>query len=207
MADALYLSLWYPNLRVAALADKLVAVLGAFAAHGGEARVYAVTVWPVSWSETPVFQRVYGHGERGAEPAGRLLRKHSNCSTTTMPTSFRSAGDLWEFEAAQQGLERSLGAYARGWSALRALVRSSMRAHTSRTGHVRIDFGSDAAFLEEDADLDAVGSAPRGRKCAPTGRTDGCGGERVRRNGAPAVERDGREPGTAAGGLGSAWGN
>jgi len=41
MSDTLYLSLWYPNLRLAALADKLVAVLGAFAAHGGEAKVYS----------------------------------------------------------------------------------------------------------------------------------------------------------------------
>ena len=60
MADTLYLSLWYPNLRLEALPDKLTAVLGAFAAHGGEQKVYAATVWPVSWSEAPVFQRVYG---------------------------------------------------------------------------------------------------------------------------------------------------
>ena len=67
MSDTLYLSLWYPNLLLAALPDKLTAVLGAFAAHGGEARVYAATVWPMSWSESPVFQCVYGHGERGAD--------------------------------------------------------------------------------------------------------------------------------------------
>ena len=29
MADTLYLSLWYPNLRLAGLTDKLTAVLGA----------------------------------------------------------------------------------------------------------------------------------------------------------------------------------
>jgi hypothetical protein len=56
MADTLYLSLWYPNLRLAALADKLTAVLSAFAAHGGEARVYSATVWPINWNEPPVFQ-------------------------------------------------------------------------------------------------------------------------------------------------------
>ena len=67
MADALYLSLWYPNLRLTALPDKLAAVLGSFAAHGGEAKVYAVTVWPVSWHEAPVFQRVYGRAGDGAE--------------------------------------------------------------------------------------------------------------------------------------------
>ena len=48
MSDALYLSLWYPNLRLAALGDKLTQVLSAFAAHGGERGVYAATVWPVS---------------------------------------------------------------------------------------------------------------------------------------------------------------
>ena len=48
MADTLYLSLWYPNLRLAGLAEKLTAVLGTFAKHGGAARVYSATVWPVS---------------------------------------------------------------------------------------------------------------------------------------------------------------
>ena len=66
MADALYLSLWYPNLRLASLPDKLAAVLGSFASHGGDAKVYAVTVWPVSWQEAPVFQRVYGRAGGGA---------------------------------------------------------------------------------------------------------------------------------------------
>ena len=99
MSDNLYLSLWYPNLRLAALPDKLVSVLGAFAAHGGEPRVYAVTVWPVGWSEAPVFQRVYGYGERGAEP-NKPSKMPSNCSMTTTPTNFKSAWTLWELETA-----------------------------------------------------------------------------------------------------------
>ena len=68
MADALYLSLWYPNLRLAGLADKLAAVLGEFARHGGEARVYAATVWPVSWQEAPVLQRVWGRAIAAVGP-------------------------------------------------------------------------------------------------------------------------------------------
>src|ERR1039458_4157403 len=77
MADTLYLSLWYPNLRLAELPGKLTAVLSAFAAHGGEARVYSATVWPINWNEPPVFQQVYGRrigagsegtGKLGAEP-------------------------------------------------------------------------------------------------------------------------------------------
>jgi hypothetical protein len=57
MADTLYLSLWYLNLRLPQLADKLTAVLGAFAAHDGEPRVYSATVWPIDWTESPVFQQ------------------------------------------------------------------------------------------------------------------------------------------------------
>ncbi len=67
MSDTLYLSLWYPNLRLAELSDKLTAVLGAFAAHGGEERVYSATVWPVSWSETPVLEQVYGRRVSAAQ--------------------------------------------------------------------------------------------------------------------------------------------
>ncbi len=156
MADALYLSLWYPNLRVAALADKLVAVLGAFAAHGGEARVYAVTVWPVSWSETPVFQRVYGHGERGAEPR-QVVEEALELLHDDYAYEFQISWDLWEFEAAQQGLDAR-------WARTPRLVRVTGfgplfdEGAYEQDGHVRIDFGSDAAFLEEDADLDAVGA-------------------------------------------------
>ena len=69
MADTLYLSLWYPNLHLAELPNKLTAVLGAFAAHGGEADVYAATVWPINWRESPVFQCVYGRSGSGAEPS------------------------------------------------------------------------------------------------------------------------------------------
>ena len=57
--------------------ENIQAVLGAFAAHGGESLVYSATVWPVNWSESPVFQQVYGRrigsggdapGQLGAEP-------------------------------------------------------------------------------------------------------------------------------------------
>ena len=91
MADTLYLSLWYPNLRLAGLAEKLTAVLE----HVCEARWRSEGLfgdaWPVSWSETPVFQRVYGHGERGADPGWRW-RMHWNCCTRTMLTNSRLDG-------------------------------------------------------------------------------------------------------------------
>lgn len=110
MADTLYLSLWYPNLQLASLADKLTAVLGAFAAHGGEARVYSATVWPVSWSETPVFQQVYGRrlntgdggdakGEMGVEPRV-AVEEALQLLHDDYAYEFQIGWSLWELETA-----------------------------------------------------------------------------------------------------------
>ena len=70
MSDALYLSLWYPNLRLESLPDKLVSVLGEFPRHGGESLVYSATVWPVNWSESPIFQLIYGRRAGGPQSSG-----------------------------------------------------------------------------------------------------------------------------------------
>jgi len=104
MADTLYLSLWYPNLRLAGLGEKLTAVLGAFAKHGGEPRVYSATVWPVSWSETPAFQRVYGHGERGADPK-TAVEDALELLHEDYAYEFQIDWSLWEYEAAGAGMD------------------------------------------------------------------------------------------------------
>ena len=162
MADTLYLSLWYPNLRLAALADKLTAVLGEFAAHGGEARVYSSTVWPVSWSESPVFQQVYGRrigsggdapGQLGAEP--RLaVQEALELLHDDYAYEFQIGWSLWE-------LETSAGLDPR-WTRELRLVRVTgfgslfdEGAYES-DGHIRVDFGPDTPFLEEDLELDSV---------------------------------------------------
>ena len=59
MADQLYLSLWFPNFRLAALGPAIVGVLRQLAAAGGASAVTAAAVYPISWNETPVYQRVY----------------------------------------------------------------------------------------------------------------------------------------------------
>ncbi len=153
MSDALYLSLWYPNLRVAALPDKLTAVLEAFAAHGGEKTVYSSTVWPVSWSESPAFQRVYGHAERGSDPR-EAVQDALELLHDDYAYEFQIGWSLWEFEPATAGLDER-------WFRSSRLVRVTGFGPLfddgayEQEGHIRIDFGNDAAFLEEDTDLDA----------------------------------------------------
>jgi hypothetical protein len=163
MSDALYLSLWYPNLRLAGLADKLTAVLGEFAHHGGEPRVYAATVWPVNWSETPIFQRVWGRAvalttpgeppQLGAEPRVAVAQALESLFDD-YAYEFQIGWSLWELET-PQGLDPR-------WARVVHLVRVTGFGPLfddgtyEQDGHIRIDFGSDAPFLEEEADLDSA---------------------------------------------------
>ncbi len=168
MADTLYLSLWYPNLRLEALADKLVQVLGVFAAHGGEPLVYSATVWPVDWSEAPVFQQIYGHGERGAD-AKFAVEQALELLHDDYAYEFQIGWSLWELELGDAGQEtrttagQESGATGR-WVREPRLVRVTGygplfdEGAYEQDGHIRIDFGSDAPFLEEDAELNVVGA-------------------------------------------------
>jgi hypothetical protein len=155
MADTLYLSLWYPNLRLAALAGKLTAVLSAFAEHGGEAGVYAATVWPINWTETPIFQRVWGRGakaaERGAEP--RLAVEEAlELLHDDYAYEFQIGWSLWELETG--------GASEVRWAREPQMVRVTGygplfdEGAYEADGHIRVDFGSDVPFLEEGVALD-----------------------------------------------------
>jgi len=198
MSDTLYLSLWYPNLRLEALPEKLCAVLGAFAAHGGEAKVYSATVWPVDWSESPVFQRVYGRmgsgpgASPGAEPQ-QAVEEALELLHDDYAYEFQIAWNLWELEGEGESIslatrrdagpstsraaqspsrfaqddddlsapsDKSLGRWARGPRLVRVTGYGPLfdEGAYEQEGHIRIDFGSDTPFLEEDADLDQVGA-------------------------------------------------
>ena len=174
MADTLYLSFWYPNLRLAGLADKLTAVLGAFAAHGGEARVYSATVWPVGWSESPVFQKIFGRGERGLEPR-QAVEDALELLHEDYAYEFQIGWSLWEpeIQTATAGPSASLST-AQDDNGGRRTGPQTLWAREPRfvsvtgygplfdegayeqDGHIRINFGSDAAFLDEEIELDSV---------------------------------------------------
>jgi hypothetical protein len=58
MADRLYLSLWYPNFRLEALPGAITGVMRQFAIIGGR-RVTAASAYPINFTESPTYQRLY----------------------------------------------------------------------------------------------------------------------------------------------------
>ena len=176
MSDTLYLSLWYPNLRLEALPDKLTAVLGAFAAHGGEPGVYSATVWPINWTETPIFQHVWGRGGttkgQGQQPQ-LAVEEAMDLLHDDYAYEFQIGWSLWELEtgpveavpstppslhAGSAQDDCSNGRWKREPRLVRVVGFGPLfeEGTYEADGHIRIDFGSDTPFLEEDLELDSV---------------------------------------------------
>ena len=175
MSDALYLSLWYPNLRLDDLPAKLAAVLGEFARHAGEPLVYSATVWPVNWSESPVFQQIYGRRVGASQPGGPMgaeprvvVAEATELLHEDYAYEFQIGWNLWEVETPEEGPsaapqdekggEGAEGRWVRGTRLVRVIGYGPLfdEGAYEQDGHVRIDFGNDAPFLEEDVPLDSA---------------------------------------------------
>lgn len=181
MADQLYLSLWFPNFRFEALPDALACVMRQFAAISGypEAnRVSAATVYPISFNETPTWQRLYVNDDR-AQSADDSLIENAVAEATEqlhddMAYEFEMRWNLWapqpddDFhnrldDAPDAESSRAFGRLDTLWKPQPSPVRilgfgpSFDDATYEQNGHIRIDFGLDTPWLAEtleDEDLD-----------------------------------------------------
>ncbi len=121
----------------------------------------------MSWSETPVFQRVYGRmapipGQDalpddgpGAEPR-QAVEEATELFHDDYAYEFQIGWSLWEVETAPGFDPR----WVRGPRLVRVTGYGPLfdEGAYEQDGHIRIDLGGDAPFLEEDADLDQVGA-------------------------------------------------
>lgn len=161
MADQLYLSLWYPNFRMEALPAALERVMEQFAAAGGSSRVAAATVYPISWNETPVWQRVYRNEPDEAEASPRAaIAAAMETIHDDYAWEFELVWELWIPEQAAELDAASGAALDTMWRQEPRVVRVTgfgpeFDERTYETnGHIRVDFGLDTPFLYEDMDLD-----------------------------------------------------
>ncbi|HTV83144.1 MAG TPA: hypothetical protein VME18_10870 [Acidobacteriaceae bacterium] len=153
MADQLYLSLWYPNFRLDALPAALEKVMEQFAAAGGSSGVAASTVYPISWNESPIWQRVYRSQADDEEASPRAV----------IAAAMENAHDdyAWEFELVWElWVPEQAAGFDTMWRQEPRIVRVvgfgpqfDERAYETN-GHIRVDFGLDVPFLYEDMDLD-----------------------------------------------------
>jgi hypothetical protein len=160
MADQLYLSVWFPNFRFADLPAKTVAVLRQFARIGGLPRVAAAAAYPVSFAEPPVYSRVYVLDKRALDGPGADDSLIENAVAEAMELlhedtayEFEMKWQLWTYEAPVAGLDAV-------WKRMPATVKVLAfgpefdDATFEQNGHIRVDFGLDAAWaFDEDSEL------------------------------------------------------
>ena len=162
MADRLYLSLWFPTFRFAALPEKLVCVLNHFARVSGmpdATRVTAAAAYPIGFSESPSYQRLFVHDDRSEETPDALIENAVAEATEQlhedMAYEFEMRWLLWSptLEDTAEGLDTV-------WKQTPTTVRilgfgpEFDDASFDQNGHIRIDFGLDTPWVLEDAELD-----------------------------------------------------
>lgn len=158
MADQLYLSLWFPNFRFEALPGALVSVLRQFSKVSGEKRVSAATVYPLGFTESPVFQRVYINDERSESGEESIIENAVAEATEQlhddMAYEFEMKWRLWTPEANEAPISEA---------ALDTLWRQEPftvkfigfgpqfdQATYEQNGHIRVDFGLDTPWVMDE---------------------------------------------------------
>jgi hypothetical protein len=165
MADQLYLSLWFPNFRFEALPAALVSVLRQFAVISGEKRVAAATVYPINFTESPIYQRIYVNDDRAEENAdtsGSIIETAVAEATEQlhddMAYEFEMHWKLWSPEiddstasrsSADTGEEEPSTSLDPLWKLRPATVRI-LGFGPSFDGHIRVDFGLDTPWVMDD---------------------------------------------------------
>lgn len=159
MADQLYLSLWYPNFRLTGLPAALEKTMELFGTVAGSSRVKAAAVYPISWNEAPVYQRIY---DEEFEPDVQASQPHE-----AIPAAIEMLHDdyayefelVWELWSPEGG-----GGLDPIWKKEPSVVRvigygpEFDEGAYEQNGHIRVDFGPDTPFLQEDVSLDKEGA-------------------------------------------------
>lgn len=159
MADQLYLSLWYPNFRLAALPAALERLMELFGTVGGSPRVKAAAVYPLSWNEAPVYQRIYDD-EHEPDIEASQPREAIPAAIEMLHDDFAYEFELvWELWVPER-----VGELDPIWKKEPSVVRvvgygpEFDEGAYEQNGHIRVDFGPDTPFLQEDVDLGAEGA-------------------------------------------------
>ena len=175
MSDQLYLSLWYPNFRLQSLPSALVGVLRQFAVIAGEGkpnspfgRVTAASAYPIDWTESPIFQRIYVNDERAEDSADvqdsiieNAVAEATEQLHDDTAYEFEMRWMLWLPDADPREDEDA----EIKWKLEPAKVRVTGfgpdfdSGSYDQNGHIRVEFGLDTPWVLEEEKLNAADAA------------------------------------------------
>ena len=144
MADALFLSLWFPSFELDEMLPRALAVMRQFPFSAAQSGIGYVAMHPVSWNEPTIFEQRFRPGvppEEAIVLAADLL--HEDYAYV-----FEAFWDLWIFSPEEQD-----------WVLQPSLVKFLVHGVQfeegvyQHEGHVELDFGIDSPFLQDEVQL------------------------------------------------------
>ena len=166
MSDQLYLSLWFPNFRLQSLPSALIGVLRQFAViakdgkPGSEfGRVAVATAYPIDWTESPTYQRIYVNDKRAQDSADTAASAIENAIAEA--TEQLHDDTAYEFEMRWMLWLPNVDTET-AWRLEPAKVRITGfgpefdAGSFEQNGHIRVDFGLDTPWVLEDEEIDTV---------------------------------------------------
>ena len=99
MSDRLYLSLWFPNFRLAALPAALLSVVKQFGDAAHAPRVHAAVTYPISWNESPFYQRIYEKDETEESAPEQAVAAATEILHDDFAYELEVPWDLWMAES------------------------------------------------------------------------------------------------------------
>lgn len=166
MADQLYLSLWYPNFRLESLPAALTGVLRQFALVAREGgpdseftRVVAASAYPIDWTESPVYQRVYDNQGMEADRSQASADIEASLPENAVAEATEQLHDDTAYEFEMRWRLWTPETNAAGLDTLWRLEPSRVRivgfgpdfdsGSYEQNGHIRVDFGLDTPWTFE----------------------------------------------------------
>jgi hypothetical protein len=159
MADQLYLSFWFENLRFSSLPEKVIGVLRQFARISALPLVSAASAYPVNFTEPPVYERVYVLDTRAEDSADTAAAAIEPAVAEAMELLHEDTAYEFEMKWRLWTLEDG-GGLDPLWKRVPATVKiiafgPEFDDQTfEQNGHIRIDFGLDTPWvLDEESEL------------------------------------------------------
>ena len=147
MSDPLYLSLWFADFSGPAMLPHVLAVLRQFPFSSQRHGITYASVQPISWDEASILERRFSPGIETEE----ALTIVADLIHDDYAYVFDAYWDLWTPDGS--------GEVAREWRLVPSPVKFIVQSEEfdegaqEQTGHIQIDFGLDAPFLQENVAL------------------------------------------------------
>lgn len=165
MADQLYLSLWFPNFRLESLPSALSSVMRQFALISGEKRVATAAAYPLSFSEAPVYQRLFVGDDRSEDTSASIIENAVAEATEQLHDDtayeFEMNWKLWTPDDADTLVGESSAKLDTLWRPTLKTVKivgfgpEFDEGSYDQNGHVRVDFGLDYPWVPDESDEEA----------------------------------------------------